>query len=164
MTHLNLDQITQQKRYISNNKPEDYADTFTDLNNRIAENNNNISVNEAQLQSCNNQIKSIHDEMIQAAPTFVELEIKKVENKHQEALAGYREDLDKATDQVDELEAKSIILHSEIEHSKNVKDLLDKSNICVPEDKSFLYENLEDIRKELVSTNDSLRDQQTVTL
>ena len=127
------------KKYVSTNrhiKPDDFREQFEELHNRLVPTAEAISNNEKDIKNCTDKIERIHEEMRENLDSFVKSQLKESDHKQGEDMVNLKNRLDVANSRANDdqscLQIRHDIVQSEVNHSKNIQNVLDKSNVSVP--------------------------------
>jgi hypothetical protein len=135
------------------------------LNERIMVTGVILSDNEQEIKSNFEDIKDIHDNMRENLDSSTNSELIDADNKQAETIAEYRKELFKDDASrfpgISAGEIKRDMVESEINHTKHVKEILDNSNVKLPEGLVDYYNNLIQRQTELNETNIELNEEQT---
>ena len=117
-------------------KPDDFREQFEELHNRLVPTAEAISNNEKDIKNCTDKIERIHEEMRENLDSFVKSQLKESDHKQGEDMVNLKNRLDVANSRANDdqscLQIRHDIVQSEVNHSKNIQNVLDKSNVSVP--------------------------------
>jgi hypothetical protein len=156
------------KRFVSSKTSFDEnnqnAAALTRHHERLEETEQGLINNVNQLDHCNKQIDSIQDEMCEKLDPTIKSELNNTTNKHHDNLENLTKTLENeklvSNSGVNQLDIRKEIIDSKITHSEHIKNVLDKSEVSIPEDKRELYDNLKNNRDQLAGENSELVEQQ----
>ncbi len=116
--------------------PDDFREQFEELHNRLVPTAEAISNNEKDIKNCTDKIERIHEEMRENLDSFVKSQLKESDHKQGEDMVNLKNRLDVANSRANDdqscLQIRHDIVQSEVNHSKNIQNVLDKSNVSVP--------------------------------
>ena len=123
-----------------------------------------LKIIEQEIKSNNENIKDVHDNLRENLDSSTKSQLVDADNKHDETMDNFRKDLHKDNESIfsgkETGEIKRDMAESEISHSKYIKEVLDNSNILLPEGLHEYYENLLQKQMELNERNNQLNEEQ----